>query len=86
MRMDQLPTPCYVIDEKKLKENLQILKEIQETEGVTILMNSHNLELSLEFSDRIIGLTDGSVAFDGTPDQLDEAMIRLIYEKEGANP
>ena len=49
-------------------------------------MNSHNLELSLEFSDRIIGLTDGSVAFDGTPDQLDEAMIRLIYEKEGANP
>ena len=27
MRMDQLPTPCYVIDEKKLKENLQILKK-----------------------------------------------------------
>ena len=33
MRMDQLPTPCYVIDEKKLKENLQILKEIQEEAG-----------------------------------------------------
>ena len=38
MRMDQLPTPCYVIDEKKLKENLQILKEIQEEAGCKILL------------------------------------------------
>lgn len=61
---------------------LELLKEIQETEGVTILMNSHNLELSLEFSDRIIGLKDGSVAFDGKPEQLDETMIHCIYEKD----
>lgn len=38
MRMDQLTTPCYVIDEKKLKENLQILKEIQEEAGCKILL------------------------------------------------
>ena len=38
MRMDQLSTPCYVIDEKKLKENLQILKEIQEEAGCKILL------------------------------------------------
>ena len=38
MRMDQLPTPCYVIDEKKLKENLQILKEIREEAGCKILL------------------------------------------------
>ena len=36
MRMDQLPTPCYVIDEKKLKENLQILKEVREEAGCKI--------------------------------------------------
>lgn len=38
MRMDQLPTPCYVIDEKKLKENLQILKEVREEAGCKILL------------------------------------------------
>ena len=38
MRMDLLPTPCYVIDEKKLKENLQILKEIREEAGCKILL------------------------------------------------
>ena len=61
---------------------IQETEEIQKTEGVTVLMNSHNLELSLEFSDRIIGLKDGSVAFDGKPEQLDETMIHCIYEKD----
>ena len=38
MRMDQLPTPCYVIDEEKLKENLSILKEVKENAGCKILL------------------------------------------------
>ena len=38
MRMDQLPTPCYVIDEKKLKENLEILSERMEEAGCKILL------------------------------------------------
>lgn len=33
-----LPTPCYVIDEKKLRENLEILKEIREDTGCKILL------------------------------------------------
>ena len=36
MRMDQLPTPCYVIDEKKLKENLEILGDVREKAGCKI--------------------------------------------------
>lgn len=74
--------PAASLDPITGHQILELLKEIQKTEGVTILMNSHNLELSLEFSDRIIGLKDGSVAFDGTPDQLDETMIHCIYEKD----
>lgn len=38
MRMDQLPTPCYVIDEEKLKENLSILKEVKEKASCKILL------------------------------------------------
>lgn len=74
--------PAASLDPVTGHQILELLKEIQKTEGVTILMNSHNLELSLEFSDRIIGLKDGSVAFDGTPEQLDETMIHCIYEKD----
>ena len=45
-------------------------------------MNSHNLEFSLEFSGRIIGLKDGTVAFDGHPDALDEKMLQQIYQEQ----
>ena len=38
MRMDQLPTPCYVIDEKKLKEILEILGDVREKAGCKILL------------------------------------------------
>lgn len=40
MQMDtgRLPTPCYIIDEKKLRENLEILKEIREDTGCRILL------------------------------------------------
>ena len=74
--------PAASLDPVTGHQILELLKEIQNTEGVTILMNSHNLELSLEFSDRIVGLKDGSVAFDGKPEQLDETMIHCIYEKD----
>ena len=74
--------PAASLDPVTGHQILELLKEIQKTEGVTILMNSHNLELSLEFSDRIVGLKDGNVAFDGKPEQLDETMIHCIYEKD----
>ena len=33
MKINQLQTPCYVIDEKKMRENLEILKKVQEDFG-----------------------------------------------------
>ena len=38
MKIDQLQTPCYVIDEKKMRENLEILKKVQEDTGCKILL------------------------------------------------
>lgn len=38
MNIYEIPTPSYVIDEKKLKENLSILKEVQNKAGCKILL------------------------------------------------
>lgn len=38
MRLQELPTPCYVIDERKLEQNLQILHEIEMQTGAKILL------------------------------------------------
>lgn len=38
MDWNELPTPCYVVDEKKLKENLTILQRLEQDTGCHILL------------------------------------------------
>lgn len=38
MQWDDLPTPCYVVDEKKLKQNLTILRRVEQETGCHILL------------------------------------------------
>lgn len=38
MKINEIPTPAYVIDEKKLRENLEILNRVQEAAGCHILL------------------------------------------------
>lgn len=38
MKLDELKTPCYVIDEGKLIKNLEILKSVEEDTGCKILL------------------------------------------------
>lgn len=38
MNWDALPTPCYVVDQKLLKKNLEILKLVQDRTGCRILL------------------------------------------------
>ena len=37
-KINELPTPCFVIDEGKLEENLKILHQVEERTGAKILL------------------------------------------------
>jgi carboxynorspermidine decarboxylase len=38
MKWNELPTPCYVVDQKKLKENLIILHNLEQDTGCHVLL------------------------------------------------
>lgn len=38
MDWNEFPTPCYIVDEKKLKENLMILRQLEQDTGCHILL------------------------------------------------
>ncbi len=73
--------PVASLDPVTGRQILELLRSIHETEGVTILMNSHNLEFSREFSQRLIGLRDGKIVFDGKTTELTEEITEQIYTK-----
>lgn len=43
MMWKDLPTPCYVADEKKLKENLRILQKLEEGHGLSCVAGTEGV-------------------------------------------
>ncbi len=49
MRIEEVPTPAYVLDEKKLKENLEILSQLQERTGCRVLLAQKAFSMFCEY-------------------------------------
>ena len=46
---------------------------------MTAVVSLHQVDLARRFADRVVGISAGAVAFDGTPDQLTNSVLRRIY-------
>lgn len=47
--------------------------------GITVIANMHHVDLALKYANRIIGIQDGLVVFDGTPKQVTDKILVEIY-------
>jgi phosphonate transport system ATP-binding protein len=39
----------------------------------------HDVELAKRFATRIIGMSEGRIIYDGSPEQLNDVVLRSIY-------
>ena len=74
--------PTASLDPRTGRQIMRLICELAQERGTPALVNIHNVQLAQTFSDRIIGLSDGKIAFDGSPDQLDEKVLTMIYGEE----
>ena len=65
-----LDEPTAGLDPQGRKEILELISELRERAGITIVLVSHSMEDVAEYVDRIIVMNKGSVAFDGTPKEV----------------
>ncbi|EFR31461.1 phosphonate ABC transporter ATP-binding protein [Eremococcus coleocola] len=59
---------------------MQDFKNINKDDNITILINIHHVELALEYCDRIIGIREGAVVYDGPSDQVTPEVLNHIYK------
>ena len=71
--------PVASLDPVTGRQILALLQDISRTEGVAILMNSHNLDQSRAVSSRLLGLHAGRIALDCAPDAVTDADLARIY-------
>lgn len=74
--------PTSSLDPKIAKEVMGMIKELSREAGVPVLCNIHDVQLALEFSNKVIGLQDGIKKFEGPTHQVDKNTLEEIYAME----
>jgi phosphonate transport system ATP-binding protein len=71
--------PVASLDPELAEQVMEDLARVAREEGVPTLINIHAIELARQFCDRIVGIAQGFVVFDGPARALDQAALDRIY-------
>ena len=71
--------PIASLDPMNAQVVMDSLRRIHEEDGRMVIANLHTLDTARRYCDRVIGMRDGRVVFDGTPNQLTTGVARDIY-------
>ncbi|MBK5933066.1 phosphonate ABC transporter ATP-binding protein [Rhodovulum imhoffii] len=71
--------PIASLDPMNAQVVMQALRRIHEEDGRMVIANLHTLDTARRYCDRVIGMRDGRIVFDGTPGQLTTGVARDIY-------
>lgn len=71
--------PIASLDPSSSKTIMDLLHSMTQKRNIACIVNLHQLDVALQYSTRIIGLSKGKIVFDGTPEQLDDETIQHIY-------
>jgi phosphonate transport system ATP-binding protein len=74
--------PTASLDPKTSRQIMRLLVELAHERGTPALVNIHDVGLAQSFADRIIGLAEGEIVFDGTPRQITAKVLTEIYGEE----
>lgn len=70
--------PIASLDPRNSKIVMQALRDVNR-DGLTVLVNLHDLTTAREYCDRIVALNAGRVVFDGPPAELTAQRVRAVY-------
>ena len=80
-----LDEPTTFLDPRYKQEMMILLERLNNEEGVTIIEVTHDINLALLFSKRIIAIKNGELVFSGPPGALLEGQVlRDLYDTDFA--
>ncbi len=74
--------PIASLDPRNTKVVMDALLRINKHFGITVICNLHSIDTARSYSDRLIGMAQGRVVFDGNPAALTGDMARTLYGLE----
>lgn len=77
-----LDEPTSSLDPKISREIMNLVKEMASELKVPCLCNIHDVQLAMDFCNKIIGIQEGTKMFEGTPESLNKEKLQEIYAME----
>jgi phosphonate transport system ATP-binding protein len=77
--------PIASLDPNSAKVIMDTVRDINRNLGITVLVNLHQVDVALRYTDRIIGINRGKVIYDGSAENLTNAQIYQIYGSEAGD-
>ncbi len=74
--------PTSSLDPKTSVEIMELLTKVANMSNISVLINIHDVNLGRRFADRVVGMSQGDVIFDGKPDALTNEHLKQIYGGE----
>jgi phosphonate transport system ATP-binding protein len=71
--------PVASLDPELARGVIEDLHRVARADGVPTVVNIHDIRLARAYADRVIGIAEGVVVFDGAPAALDVAALDRIY-------
>jgi phosphonate transport system ATP-binding protein len=74
--------PVASLDPVLAHSILQYLELLNRQDGITVLCSLHFLDLVHRYANRVVGLKDGELVFDGSPEELTPQKFKEVYGQE----
>jgi phosphonate transport system ATP-binding protein len=74
--------PDASLDPQSGEEVMRLLSGLARQDGLTLIVISHRMEHTLEFSDHILGLQQGKIVMDRPTQGTDAALLRRFFEHQ----
>lgn len=74
--------PVASLDPPTSHQVMRDLKTFNREDGITTIVNLHYIDLAMEYADRIIGMRNGEIVFDGPADTVTEQTFETIYGRK----
>ena len=75
--------PTSSLDPKTSVEIMELIVRRAGERDIPVIVNIHNVALAKRYADRIVGMRNGRIVFDGPPERLAESHLLDIYGGEG---
>jgi len=73
--------PIASLDPASAQVVMELICKVCKNQNIACIINLHQVEAAMKYTDRIIGMSKGKIVYDGPTSALTEVMIEKIYDK-----